>query len=52
MGKDSPTGADTHHRADFVRGRDGQVEWYRLAGRPLPHQPAPSGGAAPHADLP
>ncbi len=34
------TGADTHTRANFVRGAGGQVDWLRVGGRLLRHEPA------------
>lgn len=35
-----PSGQPTHTRANFVRGADGQVEWFRYGGRLFRHHPA------------
>lgn len=35
-----PDGADSHSRADFVRGPDGEVAWLRMSGRLYRHLPA------------
>jgi CubicO group peptidase (beta-lactamase class C family) len=35
-----PSGQPTHTRANFVRGSDGQVEWFRYGGRLFRHQAA------------
>ncbi|WP_206686112.1 hypothetical protein [Kribbella qitaiheensis] len=34
-----PSGQPTGSRANFVRGSDGQVEWFRYGGRLFRHQP-------------
>lgn len=35
-----PAGQPTHTRANFVRGKDGSVEWLRYGGRLFRHNPA------------
>ncbi|TDW14049.1 serine hydrolase domain-containing protein [Kribbella kalugense] len=35
-----PSGRPTHTRANFVRGADGRVEWFRYGGRLFRHHPA------------
>lgn len=38
----APDGTDTYSRANFVRGRDGEVAWLRFGGRLFRHGSAPA----------